>query len=231
MIKHGETLIVGWNSEVSRDISNLYQAPIWPYLSQKHPNIGNVVAELDRGIARFCQLLNMMKECSEISEKLFQNFIALIIQIGNSTSKLRTKLNGFFVNPVKCLANRHSDILPTTEGGGVLRYVKEIDQFVPNVFCDLKELDFVCEQILENCQKHKKLEGGGSTVWFKIYKEDPFVCLEFIDDIEGDFQLNSKGGLKIVREFCEQYGCCLDINNPSDNESKSIKISLISITN
>lgn len=228
LLNNSEYLISGWKTDVSIEISKLHQTPIWVYLSQKHPNIGNTICELDRGIAKYEQLITIIFEHPNAYTKQLENIRFQIIQIYKSSEKFRLLLGKFFINPVKCSANSYSDVINTSYGER-LRFIKDIDQFVPKVFCTMKELDFVCDQIVENWQKHKTTEKYGTTVIFKLYLSLNSVCMEFIDDIEGDFVIESQGGLKIVSDFCSQYGCTLSTYRVVDSKFKSLKLMFIAV--
>jgi hypothetical protein len=189
-----DNLNIGWKSEVSKSISAIMSTPVWLRISYRRPEIGEIISNLDKYVAELdliCKSINFNQPPSRhIGNLIRQN----IEQIFYMKTKLSKHINNLFINPVLCeVTNLPNEIYSVD--GAKLEVEMEIDQYVHRTFCDLEDLNEVCSQITANWKKHKRLDKKGSKVWFKICRKEKYTCLEFKDDIEGDFDLTSEGGL------------------------------------
>jgi hypothetical protein len=108
------------------------------------------------------------------------------------------------------------------KNGAVLQARVEVDATVGLVLCDLDQLDAMCNELIMNWQKYGVEVDGERNVWFRLYKDDKFVALEFGDTFGGQFDLESLGGLGAVKRFCKDYGGTLDSYGPDQNGHKAL---------
>lgn len=218
-------LLYGWKSEITKLISKIFIAPIWRHLAERKPDIGQGLTLLDKYIVYLDHYWKNIEGNQTLNEKETAELLERVTQIISIKTKLSESIYSLFINPCLCEAS----VLPEkliAHDGSRLNFTKEIDQYVPRVFCDMSDLNQLCSQITINWQKHAQIGNKPEyEVWFKIYTLESFVCLEFGDNIEGDFNFRSEGGLRIVKEVCSAYGCKIDTNNHS-GDTKSIKILL-----
>jgi hypothetical protein len=228
--KHSDKLIIGWKSEVSILISTMSQSLIGQNLSESYPKLWSNLGLLGRNMARF-ELLYRLIEASESDPiKISKDMNIVLTQMKSIKKTSADILYKFFINPVKCKASSLPSKITTTDGS-ILHFTKDIDQYIPNVFFNLGDLDFMCEQLISNWQKHKTKTKEGKHVWFKIFEKDNVVWLEFRDDIEGDFDLSSEGGLRIVQKYCRLYGAewkTKKTDSPSKEKAFSILLRPVS---
>ncbi|MCD4742803.1 MAG: hypothetical protein K8R67_10055, partial [Desulfobacteraceae bacterium] len=199
----------GWRRDVSPLLTEIYGYNLWPKLAKRHPDLASSLNTLDNYTSKLSYLLQSFETTSnppnsKIIEAIFDRSVKI--------DKLRKKVGHIIINDLcvditKCYASSLPEVL-SANNGGIINISKEIDYDVPLVFCYLSSLNDIINEIIKNWKKHKKNKKN-SKAWFKIYKENKMVCLEFGDNIPGDFNLESEGGLRMIQEFCDTYGCCL----------------------
>ena len=220
-----ENLILGWKSEVSKSISAIMDTPVWQRLSYRRPEIGIIISNLDKSLAEIDLIYKSISSETNLSSHLKDTIKLIIERIYKLKTLLSNHINELFINPVLTdVTNLPSEIY--SRDGEKLIVYKNIDQYIERTFCDFDDLNEVCSQITANWIKHKNVSIKGSSVWLNIYKEDEYTVMEFKDDIEGDFDLTSKGGLKMVQDFCKPYGCVLKTDQSIEEGTKSIKLYL-----
>jgi len=194
-----------WRGEISELVLKIQAGPVWPSLSKRRPDLGRDITRFEHGIANLGLLAKMTSQQVDNEKAILLKVWSTAREVEEVGKKIAGYLYELVVNPVLCEAAKLGDEL-IAKDGSKLKVRKNIDQTVPWVFCDLQELDSACTHLVDNWQKHKKIDREGGEVWIAVYKEGTFVVLEFGDDIEGDFDIQSEGGLRIVHEFCEAYG-------------------------
>lgn len=212
-----------WKNSVLELVSKVESAPLWPRIKSRRNNISVAVARLEGSIAKLEVLSAKEEQSLFISDNLLTEVRAMAKEIERACKEIAKDLYSFFINPVMCSAAELGNTL-TTNDGAELQVIKEIDQRVPKVFFDIEDLEAVCGQLIGNWKKHKKKDKGGTKVWFKIFSSGADVVLEFGDNIEGDFDLQSRGGLAVVREICQSYGAI--VTNIDMKQEKVLRINL-----
>ncbi|MDT7541686.1 MAG: hypothetical protein QOE33_1590 [Acidobacteriota bacterium] len=194
-----------WKQGILELISKIESGPLWPRIKSRRSNISVAVTRLEGSIAKLDLLSAKEEQTLFISDNLVVEIRMTAKEVERACKEIARDIYSFFINPVMCSAAELGDVLITNDGSE-LKVIKVIDQRVPKVFFDLEDLEAVCGQLIGNWKKHKKKPKRGSKVWFKIFSSDADVVLEFGDDIEGGFDLKSRGGLAVVRESCQSYG-------------------------
>lgn len=199
----------GWRRDVSPLLTEIYGYNLWPKLAKRHPDLASSLNTLDNYTAKLSNLFQSFETISNPpNSKIIEAIFDRSIKIDNLRKKVgHIIINDLCVDITKCYASFLPEVL-SANNGGIINISKEIDYDVPLVFCDLRVLNSIIDEIIKNWKKHKK-DKKNSKAWFKIYKENKMVCLEFGDNIPGDFNLESEGGLRMIQEFCDTYGCYL----------------------
>lgn len=213
-----------WKNRIVELVNGIESGPLWQKLKSQTSQIPIAVARLENSLARL-ELLARADEQQRLSasHRFFSAIQATAKELEHSCREIARELYSFMVSPVVCSA---AELGPTllTNDGSELKVIKEIDQSVPRVFCAFGDLESICGQLIGNWKKHKIVSKKGSTVGFKIYSSGTEVVLEFSDDIEGSFDLQSRGGLAFVTECCQAYGGV--VKTIEGNGRKSIMVSL-----
>lgn len=121
-------------------------------------------------------------------KQILENMEGLRISIGQN-------LYEFACNVTKCKIVKINDGMLKTRDGSQLFFKKEIDFDVDLCFFLPEDLDYICSELFSNWLKHKHSNCRGSQVIFRIRDKGDSVAMEFEDDIEGDFDMMSIGGL------------------------------------
>jgi hypothetical protein len=198
-----------WKNRILELVVTIQSGPLWPILKIRRTQIPTAVTRIESSIAK----LQLMMKADR--QSLFGNDAVIAVvhttakELDHACGEMGTAIYSLFVNPVMCSAAELGTTLVTNDGSK-LRVVKEIDQSVPRVFFDFDDLQSVCGQLIGNWKKHKTSNKKGNTVHFKVTRSGQKVVLEFSDNIEGEFDMKSRGGLGFVRKCCQEYGVVME---------------------
>jgi ABC-type transporter Mla MlaB component len=221
-----EQISLEWKNRIIELITKIQSGPLWPKLKSRRPQVPIAVTRLESSIAKLELLVKSDRGSLFGSTDFIVNVHARAKEVQHACREIAAALYSFFTNPVMCSAAQLSKTLVTTDGSQ-LSVSKKIDQTVPRVFCTREDLESICGQLIGNWKKHKTSGKRGTKVEFKIYSTGGEVVLEFSDDIEGDFDLQSRGGLAVVRECCQEYGGLVKVE--LEHETKTISLFLRSV--
>lgn len=215
----------GWKRDISPLISKLNRYNMWTDLKQRHTEIVNRLDELDSYVVKLSkqiEAINVQKlkdTGHQIVQEIYErgiNIDSLRRSIGVSIEEeLSFNFDNHFLLkfPDHIIANNGSEI----------KVFKEIDYDLHSVFCNENELTEIINEVIKNWKQHKK-DSKDAVCSVKIYKKDNFVCLEFADNIPGDFSLDGMGGIRMTKDFCNSYGCELIHDKPNQDNVKILRI-------
>lgn len=210
-----------WRGEIAELIFRIQSGPLWSRLSRRRPDLSRAFTRIDRGVALLDRLGKITSDPTRDEELPLDHVKATALEVKEASDNVAAYLHDFFIHPALCAAARLGDQL-IAHDGSVLEVKKNVDHYVSVIFCDMQDLNSACAELISNWQKHKMAEKRGSEVTFNLFQEGDKVILEFGDDLEGDFDLQSEGGLDVVLESCFAYGG--DVETTSDGDQKSLKM-------
>jgi hypothetical protein len=210
-----------WQRDISPVVTCVRTSKVWVVLSDGN-NEGRI-APLEGLLAQLGQLAKTMPDARE--QQLRDEAGILAQKIQQQNTELSEYLSRYFVNPVNCEATQ----LPAQlygEDGSALEVNVDVDPTVGRVLCDLDQLNYVCRELYVNWRKHGVHADGDRKVWFRLYKDRKFVALEFGDLLGGRFDLESWGGIRVAKKFCEDYCGTLESSDPDHSGRKALTIRL-----
>jgi orotate phosphoribosyltransferase len=210
-----------WRGEIAELVFRTQRGPLWPRLSRRWPDLSRSLTIIERDVALLDRLGKVTWDPMQIETLPLNNVKAIALEVKEASDNVATYIHEFVINPALCAAAKLGDHL-IAHDGSILEVEKNVDQYVSVIFCDMQDLNSACAELISNWQKHKKAEKRGSKVFFNLFQEGDMVILEFGDDIEGDFDLQSEGGLDVVLDCCFAYGGELDVI--SDEAQKALRM-------
>lgn len=194
-----------WRGEIAELVFRIQSGPLWARLSRRRPDLSRSLTRIDRGVALLDRLGKITSDVIQEENLPFNHVKATALEVKEASDNAATYLHDFFINPALCAAARLGNQV-IAHDGSILDVDINVDHYVSVIFCDMQDLNSACAELISNWQKHKKSERRGSRVSFNLFQEGDKVILEFGDDLEGDFDLQSEGGLDVVSDCCFAYG-------------------------
>lgn len=223
-IEGGETLMAQaslvhthWIESVAPLLAEIRQAPAWRHIGGAHGDSHVLISELVR---RVDQIGNYAKG---LGRRGSEELPGLAETARDLAKDLADYVYGFFINPTQLDAIRHARVALSQTRLRVRE--RPIGDDVGLVFCDRNELEGVCAELLRNWVKKASTVDRGHEVWIDVTTSDDHVTISFGDDLPGDFEMDSWGGLRSVRDFCATYGAGLDVAKSAEGE-KALSIAL-----
>jgi hypothetical protein len=198
-----------WKNRILELIVTIQSGPLWPILKVRRTQIPSAVTRIESSIAKLQLIMKADRESLFADDAVMRVVHTTAKELDHACAEMGTAIYSLFVNPVMCSAAELGASL-LTDDGSKLRVVKEIDQSVPKIFFDFEDLQMICGQLIGNWMKHKTSGKKGNTVHFKVKRSVGRVILEFADNIEGEFDMKSRGGLGFVRKCCQEYGVVIE---------------------
>lgn len=215
-----QRLCDGWKREISPLISKMNRYTTWSDLKQQHTDFANKLIELDSYVTKLSKLYeSIIGNDTNTIQDIFIRSIKI--------DELRKEI-GIFIDDNLSFNFDNSFIqkIPDSllaNNGFEITVSKEIDFSLPSVFCNGKELYEIVNEIIKNWVQHKKNEIN-SVCGVKVFMENEYVCLEFTDNIPGNFQLDGMGGIRMTKDFCNSYGCSLEHMEFDEYGDKKLRI-------
>lgn len=210
-----------WYQRISPVVTRVQMSQLWTGLSSNDDR--GRLAPLEGLLAQLAQLAKTIPDAG--GQRLRIDVDRLTKGLKEQNSEISAHLSRFFVNPVNCIAAQHPNTLFADDGSKINVEV-QIDRTVDRVLCDLDKLNVICSELIRNWQKHGAHAGGSRNAWFRLYRDGKFVALEFGDSFGGQFDLDSPGGIRTAKRFCEDYCGILDSYDPDQNGCKALIIQL-----
>lgn len=210
-----------WRGDIAELVFRTQRGPLWPRLSRRRADLSRSLTIIERGVALLDRLGKTSSDPMQGENLPLIHVKATALEVKEASDNVATYLHDFVINPALCAAAKIGGQL-IAHDGSLLEVEKNIDQYVSVIFCDMQDLNAACAELISNWQKHKKAERRGSKVYFNLFQEEDKVILEFGDDIEGDFDLQSEGGLDVILDCCFAYGGDIDVI--SEGEQKALRM-------
>lgn len=219
-------VIYYWNMSLSPLISKV-RLGVWK----------NVASDHDRGFSSFARLEQLMARLSSLSKSEVDETLSethyrqeldeVTTDLDMLVHELADWIREYFVNPLNCSA---ADRTPLDYGAvygddNGIDFTAEIDRHTDTVFCDLGELNFICDEMTTNWIKHGQSAMDPAVV-FCLKDLKDFVELRFRDNFPGRFDMASTGGLKAAKDFCEKFGGFMGCTDPDKRGFKTVSLFL-----
>lgn len=228
MLRLTEELERCWRSEISTLVSQVTTTKLWRYLLDEDPMLTQHFASVDRLVSGLLSAAGELRRTSTNSQLFRSPVQQLAKELSEASLALGKFLFELFFSPLHCEVAE----LPLELAGpdGVtFEVTKRIDYDVPKIFAFRKQLDYACNQIVENWIKHGGSLGVERKVWFNLYARSDYVVFEFGDHFGGRFKFESRGGLSYVSQFANAYGGSVEDVYDENGVQKSVRICLPAI--
>lgn len=211
-----EVIWKAWRGEIAELVYRIQSGPLWPQLIKRHIHLAQFLSKLDRSVALLAQWAKTSPDLSYSEERIFSRIQISASEALESSKEVAVRLHSFFINASGCAAaNLKGDLV--ADDGRLIHVQTDVDYHVPLIFCAEEDLEFICGELIGNWRKHNKQLWDGN-VLFKLFEEGKNVVLEFVDNFNGDFDLQSYGGLGKVRDICIAYGGAIKVTPVSEGQ-------------
>ena len=218
-----------WREEISGLVNHLVTSRIWSVISKREPEIGLVFSDIEGLMVKLIQFEQKLLENPSEWQEIGKQIQSVAAEINKCNIQIGEKMQHFFFSPLHCNAIKNLPDSFNGNDGLAITVGKEIDYSVPKVFCDISDLNFSCEQIIDNWLIFCKSESKVAEVKFSLRLIGTDVSFEFWDNWPGSFDLQSMGGLRFVQDFVSSSGGRVEISPWTKEAGKSIIILLPSL--
>ncbi|MEW6685568.1 MAG: hypothetical protein AB1393_05110 [Candidatus Edwardsbacteria bacterium] len=221
-----ERVCIGWKIDISPLISTLHRYSMWSNLTQRHTKFAAKLDELDSYVSKLSKInQTIIDDSLDLSDR--QTIIKEICLRSIKIDDLRMEIGEMIEKELYFnFDNNFINEFPNevvARNGSIIKIAKEIDHSsdLSSVFCNRRGLMEIVSEFIENLKKHKKNHEDGIAC-IKVFQQRDCVCLEFTDNISGDYNLEGIGGIRMTNEFCATYGCTLKHEKPNNQGEKKL---------
>jgi hypothetical protein len=226
-----EAVLRDWRVSVAPVVYGLENGVLWHVLSQDVASLGGRgeaslagnVSNLEHFVAQLKAALVSLREVGDPACVDGATRIARSIHAVNA--RIAEQLWSGFCSPTACAVYEMGDCL-TTNAGEDLRVERDLDYATPWVFCPKSTVDYYCAQICDNWQRYIERPAEDVVLRVAVKCDGAFVGFTFADNAEGDFSLESDGGLSYIRQSVARYGGALALHARDADGFKAVEIKL-----
>ncbi|MBW2568307.1 MAG: hypothetical protein JRE47_02830 [Deltaproteobacteria bacterium] len=224
--EYTKRLCSGWKRDISPLLTEIRGYNLWSNLRKRHFDLASKLNELDSYVIKLTNSnQSIIDGTSNPNIEIIKDILNRSVNIDNLRKEIGIDIaDNLFSNINKRFISSFPNVI-SADNGFEINVTHEIDYDLPSVFCNMKELNKITNEIIKNWRIHKK-DTKDTKAWIKIYKEENLVCLEFGDNIHGNFNLESEGGINMIKEFCDTYGCRFETKKIDGINEKILRILL-----